>query len=203
MDRSTVTLSLLAAVLLIAVIGLTSNFLSSNFVTGLQSESTTSSQAVVGMYVAISLSGNLTDGIAFGNITVLPSYNVNATYNYNSTTNQSRYGNETFYFLTISQMSNINADFCIRSTQFNTSGGVQIDLGNYTWNDSTTNDYDYPNFTGRIAMLTNESYKKGVQDLAPGNNVYYRFWLNVTDYTEPGTYNSTVWFEGVPTGDPC
>lgn len=203
MERLNLALSALVLILVIAVIGLYSSLYTlQTSIIGLATEQSTVSEAVIAKYLAISKSGNLSDGIDFGNITSLPATDTNATMDYNGTTNQS-WANETLYWIELDYDSNTNVDFCVRSTTFNTSGGDEIGLGNYTWNDSLSNNFSEPSLTYSGPMYTNQSYKKGLANLVPGNNATYRFWLDVAAYVNPGTYNSTVWFKGVPTGDSC
>ena len=202
MERLNIALSVLVLVLIVAVAGLSSSYMNLQAeITGHATEQSTVSSAVIAKYVAIIMSGNLSDGIDFGSITSLPATDVNASLNYNSTVHPGQWANETLYWIEVDSDSNTNVDFCVRSTNFNTSGGAEIELGNYTWADNTTNEYDYPALTDATA-ITN-SYDKGNADVAPGENNTYRFWLDVPAYIDPGTYNSTVWFKGVPYGDSC
>ncbi len=204
MERLNLALSALVLILVIAVIGLYSSLYTlQTSIIGLATEQSTVSEAVIAKYLAISKSGNLSDGIDFGNITSLPATDTNATMDYNSTEQPMNWANETLYWIELDYDSNTNVDFCVRSTTFNTSGGDEIGLGNYTWNDSLSNNFTEPSLTYSGPMYTNQSYKKGLANLVPGNNATYRFWLDVPAYVNPGTYNSTVWFRGVPTGDSC
>ncbi|UCD07696.1 MAG: hypothetical protein JSW41_01865 [Candidatus Aenigmatarchaeota archaeon] len=204
MERLNLALSVLVLILAIAAIGLYSSLYTlQTSIIGLATEQSTVSEAVIAKYLAISKSGNLSDGIDFGNITSLPATDTNATMNFNSTEQPMNWANETLYWIELSYDSNTNVDFCIRSTTFNTTGGDEIALGNYTWNDSLINNYIKPNLTYSSPLYDNNTYKKGLTNAAPGDNDTYRFWLDVPAYVNPGTYNSTVWFKGVPTGDPC
>jgi len=164
-------------------------------ITGAAVESTTS-QVVISSYVALSKSTNLTGGIDFGTISTLPVRGVNATGNYNFS------NNKTVYYVSISPDSNSAVDFCIKADAFNTSGGAEIGLGNYTWSDFAANNIThpepYPTITG---MSTN--YITGSLAVAVGSDNAYRFFLNVTAAQPPGTYNNTVNIQGVPTGDSC
>src|SRR3989338_160962 len=106
--------------------------------TGAATTQTTSSDATIQAYFAIALSNNLSAGISFGTIATLPSTDVNATANYNNT-------NFTLYSVDISTDSNVNVDFCFKAdSDFDTSGGDVIGLGNWTYDDDTVNNFTNP-----------------------------------------------------------
>jgi hypothetical protein len=156
--------------------------------------STTPSQVVINNYVAIAMSRNLSNGIDFGVIATLPAIYHNATNNYRPNTSG--------YYISISNDSNKPVDFCVKADKFNTSDGDQIILGNYTWQDAA--------FTWLNVTIPQDGYKKmALTYVAARTNIgigatdFYRFWLNVTVQQAAGTYNNTVWFQGVPTGTSC
>ncbi len=159
------------------------------------------SEAQIQKYISISTSGNLSAGIEFGTITVLPSTDVNATKNYNSTVDDS-WHNETLYWIVVSGDSNTNVDLCVKADNLNTSGGDEIPLTNYNWSDNVTNDEFWPSL-GDSRNMTNTSYVKGSADIPAGSSNYYRFWLSVPASQPAGTYNNTVYFKAVENGTAC
>src|SRR3989338_9335280 len=150
---------------------------------------TTPSDATVGAYFAIASSDNLTQGITFESIVSLPATDVNATANYNNS-------NQTGYFVTVSSDSNVNVDFCFKAdSAFNTEGGDESGLGNWTYDDSQVNNLTSPALISQKEI--NTSYVKGESNLFPGNSNYYRFWLDIPAAQAAGTYNNTVTFKAV------
>jgi len=170
-------------------------------ITGMATSGTTISNVTIQAYFSISLSGNLSEGISFGTITQLPSVDVNATKNFNSTVNPN-WGNETLYWITVSNDSNTVVDFCVAASKMNTSGGDEIGLGNYTWNDSVNNNMNEPSILpgNQTAMSEYPTYTAGVQDVPIGGNVYYRFLLDIPSGQPTGTYNNTIYFKGKSSG---
>jgi hypothetical protein len=158
------------------------------------------SEAQVMKYISISMSGNLSAGIEFGTITVIPVTSVNATKNYNSTVNEN-WHNETLYWINVSSDSSVNADLCVKADPLTTSGLDEIGLGNYTWADNVTNNETWPSIGDAEGMTT--SYVMGSANITPGNNNYYRFWLSVPGGQPAGTYNNTVYFKAVEEGIGC
>src|SRR3989338_11009195 len=157
--------------------------------TGASTEQTTPSDATVGAYFAIASSDNLTQGISFGSIVSLPATDVNASANYNES-------NQTGYFVTVSSDSNVNVDFCFKAdSAFNTEGGDESGLGNWTYDDSQVNNLTSPALISQKEI--NTSYVKGESNLFPGNSNYYRFWLDIPAAQAAGTYNNTVTFKAV------
>ena len=202
MNTENKILGLLAAIFVVLIIGTISTFMPQLQITGAQTYTqSTESEAIIQYYISISSSGNLSDGISFGTITTLPATDVNATKNYNSTINDSWY-NETLYWIAVSSDSNTPVDLCLKGDAFNTSGGAYIDLTNYNWSDNVTNNVTWPSLSGSN-NLTNESYLKGSTNVAAGENNSYRFWLSVPAAQEAGTYNNTLYFKAVQTGQAC
>src|SRR3989344_8302582 len=139
--------------------------------TGASTEQTTPSDATVGAYFAIASSDNLTQGISFGSIVSLPATDVNATANYNES-------NQTGYFLTVSSDSNVNVDFCFKAdSAFNTEGGDEIGLGNWTYSQNATNNLTIPDLNAAVEIRLN--YSNGTTGVSPSNSNYYRFWLDI------------------------
>lgn len=156
---------------------------------------TTPSDATVGAYFAIASSDNLTQGITFESIVSLPATDVNATANYNNS-------NQTGYFVTVSSDSNVNVDFCFKAdSAFNTEGGDEIGLGNWTYSQNATNNLTIPNLNAAVEIRLN--YSNGTTGVSPSNSNYYRFWLDIPAAQAAGTYNNTVTFKAVQTGNSC
>ncbi len=156
--------------------------------------STTTSEVVISNYVSLSLSSNLTNGINFGSISSLPAIYHNATVNYAP--------NASAYYITISNDSNRPVDFCVKASLMNSSGGDSILLGNYTWKDADNTNLTTPTPAGGYKNMST-MYIKGRTNVAAGTSNFYRFWLNVSASQAPGTYNNTVYLQGVPTGTGC
>ncbi len=189
------TLVFLELFLVVAVIGLVSNMVVQG-ITGFNTEDveTSTSQVVIQKYVSAAKSNALSDGINFGNLSTLPVTHQNATANYNAT--------ETNFNITVSSDSNVAMDFCIKANAgLETTGGASIiGLPNYTWSGSATNDEGNPAVPG-VSLTT--SYVAADTNIAGGSAENFRFWLNVSATTPAGTYNNTLYFKGLPTGDSC
>lgn len=154
-----------------------------------EEEETTESSATVSEYLAIDMSTNLTSGILFGNVDP-------ATTNNNATGNNM--SGDSQYYITISGDSNINVDLCIKANASMSSGLSSIELGNYTWDNSTV--ASNPALPG-TAIETD--YALSGEGITPGSNNYYRFWLDIPSTQSAGTYANTVSFKAVKTGEAC
>ncbi len=193
-------LSFLVIVLAISSVGILTSY--STSITGAATSRSTTSSAVIQKYFSINVSGNLSAGIDFGAIESLPAVNHNATLNWNDTVTAEGDDNETLYWLTVESDSNTPVDFCITATEFNTSGGAVIGIGNYTFSDAQWNNMTYPGPIDELSM-SDSAYVAGETGITVGSSDYFRFWLDVPATTESGTYNNTVTFLGRPTGTPC
>jgi hypothetical protein len=172
--------------------------------TGYVTEIGTTSNVTITTYFSISMSGNLSQGIQFGNVSALPATNVNGTVNYNgtnTTVDTEGYNKGTAYWLNVSSDSNTAIDFCIIADALNTSTGDEIGLGNETYFNSTSTNSTNPARASEVSITT--SYVKSGTNIAIGTPDYYRFWLDVPAGTPAGTYNNTVSFKGVTTGGAC
>jgi hypothetical protein len=155
-------------------------FQTTNELTG-RAVDNTLSRVVIQNYVAIAKGGNLSDQIDFGTINIMPTSNINGTANYDPT--------NTGYYVSVSADSNIGVDFCIRANASLTNAGANtIPLANYTWADDTTNGAGNPAPFG-IALTTSYVATSASTNVLPGNDNYYRFWLDVDAATSPGTYS--------------
>jgi len=166
-------------------------------VTGFAS-GTFESEANITAYFAVSSSGNLSDGIAFGTIT--------AGTNDNNASENNGTGTETTLYRVLSNDSNVPVDFCIKADGdlFNVDS-VPLGLGNMTWDSSLITDESEPSLESSTSLTT--SYVISDSNIASNatddKNVYYRLWLDVPLGQEGGTYNNTIFFESVQTGTGC
>lgn len=154
----------------------------------------TNSTVTIANYYAISLSDDLSNGIDFGSVTQLPTIKQNATKNNLS-------NGPPGYFITVSSDSNVNVSLCLNGTQMENVNGVKLTYPSYVWNDSLTGSASSPNFPG--IQLSNNLTDTSTPTIAPGVNNYFRFWLDVNSSTPPGTYNNSILFKAVKTGDTC
>lgn len=171
-------------------------FENASAITGQATEGLTSSEVTIQTYLAMQMSSNLTAGIIFGNVAVLPMNNVNATENYNGTSSS------TLYFINVSSDSNTAVDFCLKANggMFN-PGLDEIGLGNETFStNTTTSNASLPSLT-ETAMTT--SFVKNANNIPVGGVNYYRFWLDIPAGQATGTYNNSVSFKGVTSGNSC
>jgi len=170
--------------------------------TGFATTSTTTSNVTIHTYFAIDMSANLSDGIAFGNITSLPAVDQNATHNYDGVAATFETAPGTSMWMNVSDDSNSPVDFCIMADELNTSSGDVIVLANetYHFNETGTN-LTQPTNGSEISLT--DSYVKAGTAVAVGGENYYRFWLDVPAAIASGTYNNTVYFKGVTTGGSC
>jgi len=159
-------------------------------------EGDTVSNVTVQKYLAISFSTNLSSGIVFGTVNLLPVTNINATHNYDDGSDGT-----TFYTI-VSNDSNANADFCIRANSSLTSVSAdEIGLGNETYSNSTNSNMTLPSVADEVSLTT--SYVKAGNNIIVGSNNYFRFWLDIPAAQPSGDYNNTVYFKGVQTGVSC
>jgi archaellum component FlaG (FlaF/FlaG flagellin family) len=198
--RSDGILVFLFIVLAVSAAGLLANYSAS--ITGAATSASTTSQAVIEKYFSINVSANLSDGIDFGTIATLPAVYHNSTLNYNDTNYPAENdGNESLYFITVEYDSNTPVDICVMADALNTSGGLEIGLGNYSFANNQTNNITWPGAVGQYTMST--SYQKADTNIAVLDSSYFRFWLDVPAATPTGTYNNTVTFLGRSTGTAC
>jgi len=172
-------------------------------ITGHVTVSNTTSNVTIQVYFAIDMSTNLSNGIEFGTISTLPVTSQNATDNHNgvNTTVGSPANSSTSMWMNVSTDSNADVDFCILATTLNTSSGDYIGLGNETYYNSSQTNHSLPAIGSETSITS--SYVKAGPDVVAGNEVYYRFWLDVPAATPTGTYNNTVSFKGISAGGSC
>ena len=164
-------------------------FVENSNLTGHAVESTISS-VTISQYYAISMSNNLSAGIGFGTKDSTSQTDINATANY-------LYSNESEYYMQVSSDSNTAVDFTIYADgPMNTSGGDEIGVGNESfYYVKTTTSISAPDVSNEISLTT--SPQAAGTEVAIGDNVYYRFWLDIPAGTPVGEYNNTISVEGV------
>ena len=171
-------------------------FQNSYFISGKVTEFFTPSNVSVTNYLAIAFSENLSEGILFGNVSVFPAININASHNYDGN------NSATTLFINVSEDGNTAVDFCIKGNANLTSLVEDIlGLGNETYSNSTYNNLSDPDSINEVA-LTNMYVKSG-NAIAIGGTNYYRFWLDVPASQPSGDYNNTLSFKGVQTTVVC
>lgn len=165
-------------------------------ITGYATTGTTVSNVTISKYLSIVMSGNLSAGILFGTVNAIPSTDINATNNNNSAELSSM-------FLNVSTDSNTAVDFCIKANTnlYDSTGGNTIGIGNETYSNASTTSSTIPVLSNQVLLTT--SYIKAGQNITKENTTYYRFYLDIPTGTSSGTYNNTINFEGVETGQSC
>ncbi len=203
MEKSDSVIVVLSVALLVAVFGwASSSYQVMELVTGAATSVSPESQVTIQKYFSINASGNLSAGINFGIVSVLPTSDQNATLNWNDTVTAEGDDNETLYWVTVEMDSNTPVDFCIIADALNTSGGNELGIGNYTFADSIWNNMTYPGPIDEQVMSTS-SYVAAETGVTVGSSNYFRFWLDVPATQPTGTYNNTVTILGTSTGVPC
>ena len=164
--------------------------------TGNLIEDSIPSNVSINKYLAISFSSNLSQGIYFGTIEVLPALNLNATENYGSLIN----GTE--YYINVSSDSNTIVDFCIKAGgDMENIALDKIGLGNETYSNSTLTNSSLPDLVEDVSLTT--SYVKSGVNVPIGGVNYYRFWLDIPASQPSGDYNNTISFKGIESGSSC
>jgi len=164
--------------------------------TGNVTEGSTPSNVSVMNYIALSSSQSLINGIQFGTVIYPPFDNLNATHNYDGV------GNETTFYLNVSNDTISPVDFCIRG-----SGDLinpifdAIGLGNETYSNSIITNSTSPFLSNEISLTT--IYVKSQQNVSIGGINYYRFWLDLPSDQSNGNYNNTIFLKAVLSGNPC
>lgn len=165
--------------------------------TGRATEQFTKSNVTIEKYLSITLSTNLQEGIDFGTVVSLPMNDVNASHNWDGDLSR------TTMWVNSSLDGNTAIDFCIKASgNLETEGMDIIGLGNETYSYSTTNNATLPAGPDGSTSLT-QSYVKTDTNVAKGVAENFRFWLDLIAALPAGTYNNTVYFKGVPTGNSC
>lgn len=165
-------------------------------ITGHATEDSTYSEVTIQSYLAIDFCENLSTGILFGDVISLPATNINGSHNYDGTADAST------YCIMVNEDSNTEVDFCLKADDDLTSPALDtIGLANETYANATSTDINTPSLANQVSMTT--SYVKAGSNIGIGDTNYYRFWLDIPGGQATGTYNNTVSFKGVNTGNAC
>jgi len=165
-------------------------------ITGHATETSTVSNVTIEKYLSIAMCTNLSDGIIFGNVTTLPSTNINASHNYDGASTGST------LCINVSDDGNTAIDLCTKANADLTSIAADvIELGNETYSNSTSTNLTDPILGDDVALTT--GYVKSGDGIANGGINYYRFWLDIPVAQPSGDYNNTVYFKGVTTTLSC
>ena len=157
-----------------------------------------SSNVTITSYFAFTLSNNLTNGIGFGSVSVLPFKDLNATSNNDTAFPE----NGTTYFANVSTDSNTAVDFCLNGTDF-LSGADVLGVNNFSYNNASfTNRTFHPNVSIGGYNLTYTLTKASLATFK-GNSTFWRFWLDLPAAQPAGTYTNNVTVEGVATAGAC
>lgn len=155
-----------------------------------------SSNVSINKYLAISFSTNLSEGILFGDVAVLPAVKINASHNYDGV------NNSTSIYIIVSEDGNTAVDFCTRADDaLRSIANDTLELGNETYANSSSSNSTIPELSNNLALTT--SYVKSGNSVVLGAINYYRFWLDVPAAQPSGEYNNSVSFKGVQTGVSC
>ena len=183
---------ILVIVLIISLLLL--GFESIGALTGKATVSTPSEVSVIS-FIAMTFSTDLQDGIVFEEINFLPAENVSADKNYNST-------NETEYYVLVSSNSNSEMDLCIRAGGDLLNPSLDaIGIGNETYSHSLLSNVSLPSLSEDTSLTL--SYVPSGNNIPLGGKNNLRFWLDVPAGQAPGTYNNSIYFKGMRSGDGC
>ena len=167
-----------------------------NFITGFTVEYSATSDVSVLKSLSISFSDNLSEGILFGDIAILPVEDVNASHNYDGV------DNSTSLYINISQDGNTPVDLCVKASGNLVSlAADEIGLGNETYSNSTSSNSTDPLLSQDFSLTT--SYIKSGGEIPTGGINYYRFWLDIQASQPSGEYNNTISFKAIQTGSSC
>lgn len=167
-----------------------------HFITAFAVEDSATSNVSVLKALSISFSDNLSSGILFGDVSVLPATNINASHNYDGTSSGST------FFINVSEDGNTAVDLCIKASGNMISPALdQIGLANETYSNSTLTNLTSPILGDETSLTT--SYEKSGENVPTGGVNYYRFWLDIPASQPSGDYNNTVSFKGIQTGVLC
>ena len=185
-----------AVLLIVLFLCLVFLWLQDTIFTGHASIEETFSNVSVTKSLAILFSSNLSAGIQFGDVAILPSTNINATQNYGDP------DNGTEYYINVSTDGNTAVDFCIKAGGDLTSLASDVlGVGNETYSNATLTNSSVPELSSEVALSL--SYVKSGYNIAVGSVDYYRFWLDVPTAQPSGDYNNTISFKGIQTGVGC
>jgi len=165
-------------------------------VTGHATEIPTPSNVSIQQYLSIAFCANLSAGIDFGDVSVLPVSDLNASHNYDGVDTGST------YCVNVSNDGNTEVDLCTKANDdLETLGGDVIGLGNETYSNSTATNLSLPSLEDAVSLTL--SYVKSGTAIPIGEANYYRFWLDIPAAQPSGDYNNTIYFKGVTTSGSC
>jgi hypothetical protein len=159
-------------------------------ITGHATTGTTASNVTISKYLSIAMSPELESGILFGTVDTLPATDQNATNNYDGGSDGSTMS------LNVSEDSNTAVDFCIKADAdlHDPEGDNTLGVGNQSYANSTSTDADNPSLSDEVSLTTEYAFAGNINE---GEDIYYRFWLDIPAGTPAGTYNNTITFKGV------
>ena len=156
-----------------------------------------SSNVSITKSLAVSFSSDLADGIHFGNVNFLPATNVNASENYNGSLNA------TLYFVEVSSDGNTPVDLCLRAgSDLVSTGADRLGYNNESYSsfvgisNETSPDVSFENPMSLVSTLVESS-------VPLGERIYLRFWLDVPSGQASGSYNNSIYFNGIGEGIGC
>ena len=169
-------------------------------VSGAALASAPSSVTVQGI-IAVTLSANLGDGIAFGNIASLPAADIAATNNADGA------GSISTMYVNIIASTNTLVDICIKGSGDMASGGNTIPLAGYTYGTSLLGNGNPAGPVGSVSLTTSYAVPpnyNAIPDTVADQLAYFRYWLDIPSATQAaGTYTNSVEFSIVQDGLPC
>lgn len=200
MENNKLTVVLLSILILIVV-----SFFGYTRITGFAAYQygTTTMNATIGAWVAITPSTSITGGILFGSIN--PGTNDNMAVN--DTTGPAG-TNCTDYNITIDTSSNVDVDIFNDASGDLTSSGNVIKIENVTLEANQTacgnninmtlkTDGTIPLNTTYLIMGSNTNTTGPCKSVSSGNNCYIAYWLDVPASQITGTYTTTYKYCGV------
>jgi len=183
---------ILIVVLIISLILL--GYESLGFLTGRATVSTTS-DITINKFIAMTFSTELQNGIVFEEINFLPANNTNANKNYNV-------DNKTDYYVIVSNDSNSQMDLCLKADSDLLNPALDIiGLGNETYSHSIISNETLPSLLNETSLTLN--YVLAGNNIPLGGQNNLRFWLDVIAGQATGTYNNSIYFKGIASGDGC
>ena len=153
------------------------------------------SNVTISKAVSIEFSSGLAQGIVFGSVNVLPSINLNGSENYNGSYNS------TNYYIQVSGDGNVPVDFCINADSPLSNGVDEIGVENESYSCSNVSNIGLPSLDNETSLTLAPS--KCGEVISPGENNYYRFWLDIPAAQPSGNYNNTISFRGILSGEVC
>lgn len=167
-------------------------------------ESSTVSNATVAVTIGFTFSGNLSEGIQFGSVNPNTNDN-NATKNYVNLSSMigCSSSNCTGYWINMDSSNNIGSDVCIKDNANLTYGTNEIPNVGYTYDANESWFGGNMNSAAGSIAITIGYVKAGDIDIVKGENETFQFYLDIPLAQSAGTYNDTVSFKIIQTGNSC